>query len=71
MSDYFKLERNRLDMKLVRGDVDDWKEYVNELDIPLRQLRNMILGNLTSVKDMTNNVEYFLQTTRLDGRFFR
>ena len=72
MSDYFKLRRNTLDMKLVRGDiVSGWKACVTDLDIPLKQLRNTILGNLTSFKDMMNNVESFLQTTRLDGRFFR
>ena len=71
MSNYFKLERNTLDLKLVRGDVDGWSKCTDDLDIPLKQLRNTILGNLTSFKDMMNNVESFLQTTRLDGRFFR
>ena len=69
MSDYFKLERSRLDMKLVRGDAYDWGECYRDLDIPLKQLRNTILGNVTYFKDMMNNAESFLQTTRLDGPF--
>ena len=66
MSNYFKLQRNTLDMKLVRGDVDDWTNCVNDIDIPFKQLRNTVLGNLTSFKDMMNNVESFLHTTRHD-----
>ena len=71
MSDYFKIEEDTLRMMLVRGDVNGWKNCFNDLDIPLKQLRSALLGNLTYLKAMVNNAVSFLQKTRLDGRFFR
>ena len=71
MSDYFKIEEDNLCMVFVRGAANSLLHCLSDHEVPLKQLRPTLLGNLIYFKDMMNNVESFLQTTRLDGRFFR
>ena len=75
--DFFYLENSTILMMLVRGElswIDCWyfPKYVTprmtRIQILTRLIKDLSLRNLTSYK---KRLESFLETTRLDGQFFR